>query len=414
MKKTILILLIVMCFGCSDEKIENSIKDIDDSYIEIVPENSNAFILNLSDNDILLNLDEIKEYNRVIESKTDYLYNMNINSLSKEEILNYINSYTIPKLPKYDNGKLITNSDINDILENRNIENVKDTRLLKALVVNRTNLKSFPTELHFFDNINDTNFDNLQESEMHINTPVLVMHKSKDNRFVFVLTSTYVGWIKEEDIVYVSDEDYDYFINNDNFGIITEPFVEVDNKLLDMSVKIPFIETTKDGYKFVIPSKDSNNNLVKEEIILKRDKAHIGYLPYTKRNVYIQAFKYEDIPYSWGSMDYGVDCSSYVSNVYHTFGFVFPRNTSIQNSSVGKVISLEGKTDKEKLDIISGSAPSLLYMDGHVLIYLGIDNQINYVIGANGNENILKVVKEELNSSNYLSKINKLVLIEKN
>ena len=152
-----------MCFGCSAEKIENNIKDIDDSYIEIVPENSNAFILNLSDNDTLLTLDEIKEYNRVIESKTDYLYNMNITSLSKEEILNYINAYTMPKLPKYNNGKLITNSDINDILENRNTENVRDTNLLKALVVNRTNLKSFPTELHFFDSPNDTNFDNLQE-----------------------------------------------------------------------------------------------------------------------------------------------------------------------------------------------------------------------------------------------------------
>ena len=413
MKKVILILLIVMCFGCSAEKIENNIKDIDDSYIEIVPENSNAFILNLSDNDTLLTLDEIKEYNRVIESKTNYLYNMNITSISKEEILNYINAYTISKLPKYDNGKLITNSDINDILENRNIENVKDTKLLKALVVNRTNLKSFPTELHFFDSPNDTNFDNLQESEMHINTPVLVMHKSKDGKFVFVLTHTYVGWIKEADIVYVSDEDYDDFINSNKFGIITEPFVEVDNKLLDMSVKLPFIETTNEGYKFIIPSKDSNNNLIKKEIVITRDKAHIGYLPYTKRNVYIEAFKYENIPYSWGSMDYGVDCSSYVANVYRTFGFIFPRNTSSQNSSVGKVISLEGKTDKEKLDIISGSEPSLLYMDGHVLIYLGVDNQIHYVIGANGG-NAFKVVKEELNSSNYLSKINKLVLIEKN
>ncbi len=412
MKRVILVLLIVMCVGCNDKKIENSIKDIDDSYIEIVPENSKAFIFNLSDNDILLTIDEIKEYNRLIESKTDYLYNMNITSLSKEKILNYINSYTIPKLPKYNDGKLITNSDINDIFENMNIENVNDTKLLKALVVNRTNLKSFPTELHFFDNMSDTNFDNLQESEMHINTPVLVMHKSKDNRFVFVLTPTYVGWIKEEDIVYVSDEDYDYFINNDKFGIITDPFVEINNKLLDMSVKLPFIETTNDGYKFVIPSKDKNNNLIKEEIILKRDKAHIGYLPYTKRNVYIQAFKYEGIPYSWGSMDYGVDCSSYVSNVYHTFGFIFPRNTSSQNSSVGEVISLNSKTDKEKLDIISGSAPSLLYMDGHVLIYLGMDNQTHYVIGANGG-NAFKVVKEELNSSNYLSKINKLVLIKK-
>ncbi len=401
-----------MSFGCSNEKMINS-KEIDDSYIEIIPSNASYFISNLSDSKVLLNYDEIKEYNDVIESKTNKLYNLDIDFIAKEKLVDLINSYDIPKLPKYNNGVLITTSNINDIFENRNLENISDIKLKKGIVVNRTNLKSFPTDIHFFSDINDTNFDLIQETEIKINTPVIVLHESKDKKWLFVLTKTYYGWIKKEDVALSSDKDYEYFINNDNFVVITEPFIEIENKILDMGVKLPFINLSEEGYLISLPINE-NGNLKRKNITISRDKAHINYLDYTKKNVLIEAFKYEGVPYSWGGMDYGVDCSSYVANVYSVFGFQFPRNTSSQNNSVGKIIDLGNKTNDEKLKIIENSEPSLLYMEGHVLIYIGIKEGNHYVINASGNKNILKVKKEKLEDSIYLSELNKLVLIEKN
>ena len=179
-----------------------------------------------------------------------------------------------------------------------------------------------------------------------------------------------------------------------------------------MSVRLPYKGVTEEGYELVMPSKDEDGNITRKTIIVKKEQAHVGYLPYTKRNIIIQAFKYEDIPYRWGGMNDGIDCSSFVSNVYRTFGFEFPRNTSEQRKSVGKIISLVDKTNEEKLTILQKHAPSLLFKKGHVLIYLGPINNTHYVINATGKRSILRVAIEELNEFNYLSEIYSQVLVE--
>ena len=409
MKKIILIIFILSSIGCT-KKEEVVMEEYDSSYIETIPPKAEDYINNLLDNKTILSLEEIDKYNKEIESKTKYLYDLNIKTLSKEKIINYINMYTIPTLPKYNDEKEITEEEIESILENRNIDKVpKEVILKKGLVIRRTNLRSFPTEISFYDRINSNNFDRIQETEVTVNTPVLVIHSSKDNKYYLVITKTYVGWVKEEDIVLVNEKDYNYFVKFENFAIITDAHIKVSDTILDMGVKLPYNRTRKNGYELVLPIKDKDGNLLKKRITIPKDKAHIGYLSYTNRNLYIEAFKYEDTPYSWGGKDIGVDCSSFVLNVYKTFGFVFPRNTSSQNNSVGKIISLENKTKDEKLKIIEKYPGNLLYEDGHVLIYLGMKNNKHYVINASGS--ILKVVEEELDTSYHLDKIKKLVLV---
>ncbi len=364
---------------------------------------------------VILSLEEIAKYNEEIESKTTYLYDLNKDTYTKEEIIGFINNYPMPDYPIYDGDELITTEEKNSILSNCNIETIKDfVTVQKALIVKRTNLRAFPTDISFYKEKNATNFDNNQETENSVNTPVLILHNSKDNKYVLGITKTYAGWINVEDLVLVNDEDYDYFTNTPNFVIVTDAFIELENTILDMGVKLPFNKEVEDGYEVILPTKDNSNHLVKQNLILKKDIIHLGYLPYTKQNIYLEAFKYEGTPYSWGGKDFGIDCSGYVSNVYKTFGFIFPRNTSSQNTSVGKIISLNDKTNTEKLNILKGHEINLLYEEGHVLIYLGMKNNKHYVINASGNKSILKVIEEELDTSYHLDRINKLVLVNKN
>ena len=110
-------------------------------------------------------------------------------------------------------------------------------------------------------------------------------------------------------------------------------------------------------------------------------------------------------------MDQNIDCSSFILNVYKTFGFEFPRNTSVQKDSIGNIISLEGKTIKEKLEILSNSIyPSLLYKPGHVMLYIGRIENNYYIIHASGGE--MKVIVTNLSvESSYLSDIDRIVTI---
>lgn len=417
MKKVIIIVMLcaLICTGCFEKNNDNIEKEetYDESYIEVIPEEAKDFIVNLND-EVILNYNQIQNYNQKIKSKTNTIYDLNnISNVTKEEILNYINYYKIPTLPKYDGEKEIDDSTVNEILQNRNIDAISNSNnIQKGIIINRSNLRSFPTDTHFYDEKNTKDVDNLQESELHINMPVLILHESKDKKWLFVLTYFYYGWVKSDDVAYAKDEDWEYFINNSSFGIITDYEIKIGDTTLDMSVKLPYEGINERGYKFSLPIKGDNNFVDKSTIIVSMDKAHLGYLPYTKRNIYIQAFKYYNSDYSWGGMDSGVDCSSYVANVYRTFGFELPRNTSSQKDSVGDVVSLSGKTLQEKKKMLSDmDYPSLVYMPGHVMIYLGLKDGKDYIIHASGSDG--KVVLTELDlSSRYLTSIDRLVLIK--
>ena len=353
--------------------IENAIQNnnttqINDEYIETIPENAEKFINLLEQNDIILDKEEIKKYNEEIKKKADNMYDLTkIISLSKEEIQ-------------------------------------------KGIIVKRANLRSLPTDIDSNNQKNIEDFDNIQETELCVNTPVLIIHTSTDNEWNFVISPIYAGWVRKENIALATNEDYETFINNNKFGIVTEPNIEIEGTLLDMGVKLPYINVTEEGYQFLLPKKNENGYIEAKTITLDRSKAHIDYLDYTNKNVYIQAIKYEDINYSWGGKNKGVDCSSYILNIYKCFGFEFPRNTSSQNKSVGKIINLENKNINEKFEIISNNFPCLLYQNGHVMLYLGkIDNEY-YIIHASGEK--MKVVIEKLtSSSSHIKLINIVVII---
>lgn len=410
-------ILILLCFGCSKGKIqeENNLKkeEYTDDYVEIIPNSALKYIENL-DNEVLMDYNEIIKYNDNIKQKSKSLYDLNINNITKDEILNYINSYKIPTLPKYNNSEIITNNQIKEILENRNIDNINENKLVKGIIVNRTNLKSFPTDINFFSNKKLNNFDAIQETELQVNTPVLILHESKDKNWKLVMSPIYIGWVKNNDIGITTEDEYNYFINNKDFIVITEPFIEINDTLLDMGVKLPLITSKKNKYKVSIPVKNEDGVVERKEIEIEKNKAHIGYLPYTKRNIYIQSFKYENTPYSWGGMDYGIDCSSFIANIYKTFGFIFPRNVSEQAKSIGETISIENKNELEKLNILTSDTdyPFLLYKSSHVMIYLGVKNNMHYIIHASGNINELKVIESELENSNHIKNINKIVKIK--
>ena len=403
------IILITGCNNIKDKKIKEK-EVVEDEYIEIIPDNAIKFIENL-DNSIILSTDEIKEYNKKIKEKTTFIFDLNsITNLTKEDVLNYINSYTIPKLPKYNGNNKVTQNDIKVILDNRNIEGIKNNiEIKKGIIVKRSNLKSFPTDINFFSRKGINNFDSLQETELTINTPILIVHESKDKMWNFVISPIYVGWVKNDTIALATDDDINYFINNTSFGVITEASLKIDDLILDMGVKLPYIGVSKNNYQFVIPVKGDNNYAKKKVISIPRTKAHIGYLPYTKRNVIIQAFKYEGMDYSWSGMNESVDCSSYILNVYKTFGFTFPRNTVNQRDSVGNITWLNGKTNTEKLSIISNNKVSLIYQIGHVMLYLGTKEDKHYIIHASGDD--MKIVVTDLNSRTYLSKIDRVITI---
>ena len=117
---------------------------------------------------------------------------------------------------------------------------------------------------------------------------------------------------------------------------------------------------------------------------VKRESVNIGYLAYTPRNILDQAFKLIDAPYSWGGAYGEQDCSGFLQKVFATAGIFLPRNSAAQAEAGVLLSSFEKQaTDEEKMNILSGKAAggvTLIYMDGHIMLFLGMYEGKPYVI----------------------------------
>ena len=97
--------------------------------------------------------------------------------------------------------------------------------------------------------------------------------------------------------------------------------------------------------------------------------------PLTRRAVIEEAFRLLDEPYGWGGRGGGLDCSSFVQEVFGAFGLVLPRHSGHQARAGTFSIGLEGVTDSSvRLRLIEEAARRgvvLLQLPGHVMLYLG-------------------------------------------
>ncbi len=355
----------------------NDIKDLSEGYFS---------------DTVILNEEEISDFNMNTKKRSNSLYDIfNVESVSKKTIYRMINSYELSTKHMYDGVSEIGKNTMREITENRNIEAIKDLKgIKKALVIKRTNLRTFPIDIPFYDSLS-SEYDRLQETSLPLNTPIIILHTSRDKKWFFVISKIYYGWVKKDDVSFAKDEDWAYFSNPINFVVITEPEIEADGRLLEMGSTFPY-DLNNNKIEIIIPITGEDGYVSKKKIVLNDDMFSIGFIPYTRKNVMNQAFKYLDFPYSWGGKNRSVDCSSFTSNVYKTFGFIFPRNASEQERSLAKKIDVEDLRESEKIEYLKNFNPSLLYEHGHVLIYIGSKDDGVYAIHASGSSGKVSII----------------------
>jgi cell wall-associated NlpC family hydrolase len=81
-------------------------------------------------------------------------------------------------------------------------------------------------------------------------------------------------------------------------------------------------------------------------------------------DIVVAAELYLGCPYLWGGRGWlGLDCSGLVQSAFRDIGITVPRDTDMQQGTIGDAVPLTGQSDPRRGD--------LLYLPGHVLIYAG-------------------------------------------
>ncbi len=306
--------------------------------------------------------------------------------VSGAEVLSLIGRYALPAGYDFDRaGNYIGEEERYAVLANRNLDAVGEAvPAERAVVTVRADMKSFPMEDGFYP-WGNPGFNQVQETELPVGTPVIVLHRSADGAWLFVVTYHYCGWIPVWTAAVCGRDTFDQFAGRDpGSGVtVTAAFVTAGGVRLDMGVWLPLLGEAEDGWDVLIPVRGYDGEYAEIPARLSFGDAVSGRLPYTMKNVYEQAFRWLGVPYGWGGADGGVDCSGFICAVMRSFGILIPRNTSEQRVWSGAVTDISGLGGADRASLFASSRfPVAIHRQGHVMLYLGESDGEVWIIHA--------------------------------
>jgi cell wall-associated NlpC family hydrolase len=261
-----------------------------------------------------------------------------------------------------------------NIIEQSNFESF-DTLRKKAITINNSHLKVFPTVSKIFYDPNQAGegfpFDYNENSSIKLNTPLFISHLSKDKLWAYVESSMASGWIPIADMAYVDSEFIKTF-KNGNYYIATKDNTSIyKNGYLLNSINLGTL-FPKAKYGFIIAAKDYKNNGFIRVIDKNTTFEKLG-IDFTIENIKKLSSELIGERYGWGGLLDNRDCSLMIKDFYTPFGIFLQRNSGMQKND-GKSLDISTlDNEKKKEFIIKNAIPfqTLIYLPGHIMIYVG-------------------------------------------
>ena len=302
-------------------------------------------------------------------------------------------------------GEILTSEGYEKYTDNLALENIPETVVVQfALVVKRSDMRTYPTNNRYYKSPDDQNLDRFQENGLFPGDALAVLHISKDNQWAFVQSYNYAAWVKLKNIAIGDRKVIDQYKKASRFLVITGDKVETNfnprvpalsELQLDMGVRVPLADPEATGnnlygqnpytaYTVMLPVRNPNGVLeIRQALIARNKDVSRGYIPFTRENITRQAFKFLGERYGWGHSYNARDCTGFIMEVYKTFGIHMPRNSGQQGlGGFGENTRFTADSSrKEKLAALEGmDIGDLVYVPGHVLMYIGDVNGKPYVI----------------------------------
>ena len=301
------------------------------------------------------------------------------NKITATMIIGKFQNAEVPKL--FRNGSALTEFSYTQAKKNCGLESLPAVCVVRyALTIDRTNLRLLPDEAGWFTGETDTHYDQLQATALDPSEPVAVLIDSQDKEFVFVESRTYAGWVKPSALAFTDKATWLKYVAPQNYLTVIasrktipqgKAFYQMGSRVL---LRAPDLQ--KDGtWAINIPTADANGILIEQGLNIPNDKFVIkDVLACSENNLIRQAFRFLGEGYGWGGMENNVDCSAFVQDVYRSVGIELPRDADKQEKAMARSISLKGMTREQRLEILKKAKPgSLLFTSGHVMMYLGTD-----------------------------------------
>ena len=255
-----------------------------------------------------------------------------------------------------------------------------------GVTVRRVDLRMWPSAAPAFEDADDQDFDLFQATALDPAEPLVLLHWSRDGRWVFVRAALCDGWLPVEAVATSDRRDpWLVFAHPGRFLVVTGAHMDLgDGRVFQMGAQLPQEGLAQEPWMVTLPERGPDGRLrIRREELPHDAPVHPGFLAYTRRNLLTQAFRFLGEPYGWGGLDGGLDCSALTGAVYRSVGVLLPRNSGVQEAMPGPGVVLAGLPTGEQGRRLRALAPgSTVHLRGHVMLFLGEDRGRFYVLHA--------------------------------
>jgi hypothetical protein len=196
-----------------------------------------------------------------------------------------------------------------------------------GLIINRTDLRVFPTDEPSMKSLPDDEFDRFQHSSISPGSLVGIYHVSRDRRWAYIQTHFVRGWVHAMDVAIAKQkrDALDYAESRDRLvmtGSYVKAFADPSLKRVvfaaPMGASFPILNPHEKQPRWLLFTSLEFRYVTRTDVCLsegyiaKTADVHHGFCPTPQVNVARQAFKMLHEPYGWGDRLGGRDCSKFM------------------------------------------------------------------------------------------------------
>lgn len=255
------------------------------------------------------------------------------------------------------------------------------------VVVAEASLWCAPLDTGLYKQPVDLAFDRNRCASLHPGEPVRLLRRSADEQWVYAHSGHTTGWLRSP--VLTPPLPAEHLRALYSFSSTGGPhLVPLDDDLtseggtrLRLGTKVPVVGRDGDLRRVLVPTAEG---LVEESVRLDA-RVHEGPLPFTRKNLWTLALAEQDTPYGWGDTGGHRDCSRLVRDAMASFGWQLGRHSAVQGQLGTRRVDVSTMSEAGKLATLRREAERglvLLYMPGHVMLYLGEENGQHYAVSA--------------------------------
>jgi len=250
------------------------------------------------------------------------------------------------------------------------------------LVLHETQLYCIPLDSGLYTIPVDRAFDRNACATLHPGEALRILRRSRAGDWLYARAEHTVGWVHPEGVgPRLSTSDAHAWERPTRVVSHSDEVVTEGGFRIRAGVSLPIVAAETDAFAVLRPA----------EAGLRVDRVERGHgvaedpRPLTRRRLFEAAFGMLDDPYGWGGYRGDRDCSSFLRDLFASFGVALARHSGVQALQGSRSIDVSQSSEAEKLQTIAREAELgvlLLYMPGHIMLYLGQDENDHYALSS--------------------------------